>query len=236
MILVLGATGLLGTEICQLLAESGKPFRALVRTTSAADQVEALRAMGAEIATGDLKDRNSLDAACRGITTVISTASALLSSQAEDSIEAVDKTGHFDLIEAAKAAGASRFVYVSHSVSLDQASPLTTAKRAVERALEASGLTFTILRPTLFTEVWLSPRLGFDFEGSRATIYGSGQRPISFHIGSGCGQVRGRILEQSGRAKRHVRGGWPGAVKPTRGSRNLRKPELARLHNRARLG
>ena len=54
MILVVGATGLLGTEICQLLAEEGKPFRALVRATSPADRVEALCTMGAEAVTGDL--------------------------------------------------------------------------------------------------------------------------------------------------------------------------------------
>jgi NADH dehydrogenase len=180
MILVVGATGLLGAEICQLLAAAGKPFRALVRATSPADRVGALHAMGAELVTGDLKDRGSLDAACQGVRAVITTASAMLSSQAGDSIEAVDQAGHLDLIDAANGAGVSRFVYVSYSGNVDQASPLTTAKRTVEQALKSSGLTYTILRPSFFMEMWLSPRLGFDFADSRATTYGFGERPISF--------------------------------------------------------
>jgi len=41
MHLVVGATGLLGSEICRLLAAEGKPARALVRQTS--DQSETRR-------------------------------------------------------------------------------------------------------------------------------------------------------------------------------------------------
>jgi NADH dehydrogenase len=66
MILVVGATGMLGSEICRLLAEDGRPVRALVRETSNPDRIAALSSLGAELVHGDLKDRRSLDAACRG--------------------------------------------------------------------------------------------------------------------------------------------------------------------------
>src|SRR5688500_459147 len=89
MILVAGATGFLGTEICRLLRGQDADVRALVRRTSAAEKVDQLRSLGVELVTGDLKDSRSLDAACQGIDTVISTASSTLSRQPDDSIQRV---------------------------------------------------------------------------------------------------------------------------------------------------
>jgi hypothetical protein len=55
-------------------------------------------------------------------------------SQPGDTIDGVDRLGHF----------ASR-----------------RAKREVERALMASGMQYTILRPTLFMEIWAQSNPGF---------------------------------------------------------------------------
>jgi uncharacterized protein YbjT (DUF2867 family) len=90
MILVVGATGLLGTRVCERLRAEGQPVRALVRRTSNPDKVNALRSLGCELATGDLKDPPQIQAACQGISALISTASSTLSRQAGDSIETVD--------------------------------------------------------------------------------------------------------------------------------------------------
>lgn len=57
---------------------------------------------------------------------------------------------------------------------------MCAAKQAVENHLRQSGLRYTILRPTFFTEIWLSPHLGFDFANTKATIYGSGENKISY--------------------------------------------------------
>src|SRR5688572_12456576 len=160
MHLVVGATGFLGSQICRRLSD-GARVRALVRQTSDPSQVEALRALGVEIVTGDLKDRHSLDRACHGVRTVISTANSIRSRQEGDSLEATDLTGHQNLVEAAAGAGASHFVFVSFSGSLGGDDPLTLAKRATETALQQSAMTWTILRPSVFMEVWLSPLLGF---------------------------------------------------------------------------
>jgi len=43
-----------------------------------------------------------------------------------------------------------------------------------------SGMEYTILRPGVFMEVWLSPPLGFDAANGKATIYGSGKNPPSW--------------------------------------------------------
>jgi uncharacterized protein YbjT (DUF2867 family) len=180
MILVVGATGLLGGEICRRLRERGQSVRALTRHTSDTAKVQRLRGLGAEIVSGDLKDRASLDQACRGVSTVISTATTTLSRQPDDSIGGVDQDGQIQLVDAARAAGVGQFVYVSFSGNLEVDCPLRTAKRSVERHLQQSGLTYTILRPSVFMEVWLSPALGFDFIKGAAQIFGTARQPISW--------------------------------------------------------
>jgi uncharacterized protein YbjT (DUF2867 family) len=179
MTLVVGATGMLGGEICRLLAERGKPVRALVRETSSPEKVAALRSLGAELVRGDLKDRLSLDAACRGARAVISTASSTLSRQAGDSIETVDRQGQLSLVDAATAAGVRHFILISFP-GIDIEFPLQSAKRTVEQRLRRSGMTYTILQPTFFDEVWLSPAAGFDLVNGKAQVYGAGDNKISW--------------------------------------------------------
>ncbi|MGO4884512.1 MAG: SDR family oxidoreductase [Bryobacteraceae bacterium] len=179
MNLIVGATGLVGGEICRRLVGNRKPVRALVRPTGDASRMEELRASGAELAVGDLKDPASIQAACAGADAVLSTASSTLSRQPGDTIDGVDRLGQLQLVEAAKAAGVKHFVYLSFS-PMPEDFALQRAKREVEQALIASGMTYTILRPSLFMEIWLSPALGFDVAARRARIYGTGENPISW--------------------------------------------------------
>jgi NADH dehydrogenase len=141
--------------------------------------VRQLESLNVAIARGDLKDRSSLDAACRGAKTVISTASSTASRQEGDSLQTVDLDGQLNLIDAAKAAGVDNFVLISFP-PVDVEFPLQTAKRKVEDHLKASGLTYTILQPTFFIEVWLSPALGFDVANATARIYGAGENKGSW--------------------------------------------------------
>jgi uncharacterized protein YbjT (DUF2867 family) len=182
MTLVVGATGLLGTEICRRLGTAGKSFRAMVRKTSDPAKKDVLKQLGAELMEGDLKDRASLDRACDGATAVITTPTAISSRQEGDTFQTVDLDGQKSLIDAARAAKVEHYVFVSVSGNLGKhgGNPLIDAKRAVENHLRQSGLSHAILRPTFFMEIWLSPHLGFDFENAKATIYGSGQNKISY--------------------------------------------------------
>ena len=182
MTLVVGATGLLGTEICRRLASAGKPFRAMVRKTSDPAKKDTLKQLGAELVEADLKDRASLDRACQGVTAVITTPTAIGSRQEDDTFQTVDLDGQKALVDAATAAKVEHYVFVSVSGNLGKQSgnPLIDAKRAVENHLRQSGLSHTILRPTFFMEIWLSPHLGFDFQNAKATIYGSGKNKISY--------------------------------------------------------
>src|SRR5215469_1656861 len=178
MDLVVGATGLVGSEVCLRLLKRGRPVRALVRTTSDPAKVAALRSAGAETILADLKDPASLIEACRGVDTIISTASSTLSRQQGDSIESVDHLGQLNLIQAAKKANVERFIFVSFCVPTGLRFPLGDAKTSVEQAL--ATLNYTILRASWFMEVWLSPALGFDYSNTTATVYGDGKNPISW--------------------------------------------------------
>ena len=178
--LLVGATGLLGPDICQRLTGAGRQVRALVRPTSDASKRAALQAIGVELVEGDLKDPASLARACAGVTAVISTASSTLSRQEGESIETVDHLGQLALVAAARQAGVDRFVFVSFRENPNIQFPLTLAKRAVERALRSSSMAYTIIQASYFMEVWLSPALGFDVANHRVRFYGDGDRPISW--------------------------------------------------------
>ena len=83
------------------------------------------------------------------------------------------------LVDVARDTGVQQFVYTSFP-PMATSFPLQDAKRAVEARLRDSGLTYTILRPTYFTEIWLSPAVGFDHANRKATIYGTGENAISW--------------------------------------------------------
>jgi uncharacterized protein YbjT (DUF2867 family) len=178
MILIVGATGLVGSEVCRKLAQRGESVRALVRSTSSKDKLESLRSLGAELCVGDLKDPDSIATACRGVSAVISTASATLSRQPGDSIESVDRDGQLTLINAAGQANVPRFVLVSFRRRPELSFPLADAKATIEKAV--TSLNFTIIQASYFMEVWLSPALGFDYANATARIYGVGTNPISW--------------------------------------------------------
>jgi uncharacterized protein YbjT (DUF2867 family) len=142
--------------------------------------VDELKSHGVEIVQGDMCDPASLEAACQGVSAVISTVSALPSCYEPEgnNIQTVDVDGTQNLIDAAQAAGIEHFIYTSFTPDNDF--PLRNAKRAVEGHLKDSGLVYTILRPSYFIEFWFSPAVGFDVADAKAQIYGSGENPISW--------------------------------------------------------
>lgn len=180
MYLVVGATGVLGGQICRLLTAEGKPVRAFVRPTSDPTKVGELKSQGVQIVRGDVCDPGSLEAACQGVSAVISTVSSMpfCYEAEENNLQQVDLEGVTCLIDAAQAAGVERFIYTSFT--MDNDFPLRNAKRSVEGHLKKSGLVYTILRLSYTMDVWLSPFVGFDYANAKARIYGSGQNPISW--------------------------------------------------------
>jgi uncharacterized protein YbjT (DUF2867 family) len=212
MILVVGATGLVGSDVCLRLAKRGKKVRGLVRVTSDEKKVETLRSAGVELCIGDLKQPESLAAACKGASAIISTASSTLSRAAGDSIESVDDTGQLSLVEAAKSAQVERFVFVSFRRPAGISFPVADAKAHVENAI--ADMNFTTIQASWFMEVWLGPHLGFDYTNGTARIYGPGTSPISWVSSGDVAEMCVLALENPAAERRTIEFGGPDQLSP----------------------
>ena len=177
MILVAGATGSLGGKIATGLQSSRGSVRALVRPTSNAGSLESA---GVLIARGDLRDMRSLEAACAGVRIVISTASA--TNRSDDTPENIDAGGNQNLIDAACRAGVQHFVLLSTlGASPDSPVPAFRAKAAAEESLRESGLSYTILQPNAFMDVWFGMLIEAPVaRGQPVTLVGESKRRHSF--------------------------------------------------------
>ena len=190
MILVCGGTGTLGARIVHGLLAQGKDVRVLVRHNPISAQMapmglahtpETLIEAGAQPAWGDLKDRASLEAAVAGVDTVITTANSVKRG-GEDTPETVDRAGTLNLIDAAAAAGVRRFLYTSvPDASPDSNIPVLRIKYECEEALRASGMAYTVIRPTIFMEVWIGLMVGVPLMMQQPiTLIGQGNHAHNF--------------------------------------------------------
>ena len=178
MILVVGASGFLGREATKLLLDEGQQVRAMTRTPAT---VEDLKKLGAEVIQGDLIDPSSLKRACKGVDRVLAAAHSLFGKGKYKS-EAVDDRGHRALIEAAKAAGVAHFVYTSmFGVTPDHPIDFCRTKGRIEEYLKASGLSYTILRPSAFMEWHAHIFNGKSIlEKGKTSLIGTGNKPRNF--------------------------------------------------------
>lgn len=143
MILVIGGTGRIGAGLVDQLVQARTPARMLVRDPARA------RA-GLEAVRGDLDDTESLSPAMAGIRSVF-----LLTTQSPRQL-----TQEQAVIAAARAAGVAHVVKVSASDAAtrpDSASPVGQMHARSEAGLKASGMAWTLLRPSAFMQVALAP-------------------------------------------------------------------------------
>jgi uncharacterized protein YbjT (DUF2867 family) len=176
MILVVGGTGTLGTQLVRLLVDQGQDVRVLSRDPArAADLPNTVQTL-----TGDLRDPTAIAAAVRECATVVSAVHGF-AGPGKPSPEAIDRDANRALIQAAAAAGVQHLVLVSvldagpnHPMSLHR------AKHAAEQALQASHLTWTIIRPAAYLETWIAIIGAKLAEGGQAQVFGPGRNPINF--------------------------------------------------------
>ncbi len=178
MILVVGATGQLGGSIARMLLDEGQRVRILVRDGSSYD---TLVAAGAEAVTGDLKDPDTLGAACAGVDAIITTANSI-GRGGEDTIESVDRVGNRNLVEASVAAGVPRFVLISSlGADAQSPSPFLRAKGETEEHLRDSGMAWTVLQPNVFMDILIPALVGHPaLTNQPITLVGEGRRRHSF--------------------------------------------------------
>ena len=210
MILVVGSTGSLGGQITRGLLAQGRAVRILVRPGS---DFRPLVEADAIPVFGDLKERASLDVACRGIDTVITTAISL-GRGAGDTIESVDRDGNRNLVLAAAEAGVRRFIFTSAlGASPDSPNPFMAAKAATEAALGMSGLTWTILAPNAFMDVWLAAVVAGPVLAGREVVYvGSGARRHSFVHSRDVAAFALAALDNPAAANRYLPIGGPAPI------------------------
>jgi uncharacterized protein YbjT (DUF2867 family) len=138
-ILVSGATGNIGGEVIRHLLEQKASIRALVRDRAKATKLEA---QGIELAQGDFNQPETLDAALQGID------AAFLVMPNDPNQVALE----CNFIDAAKRAGVRHVVKLSVLRSGEIPSTFQQWHRQIEEHLEASGMTWTHLRPNMLMQ------------------------------------------------------------------------------------
>jgi uncharacterized protein YbjT (DUF2867 family) len=207
---VVGATGLLGSTVCARLRDDGEVVCALVRPTSDPVALARLEGLGVEIIEGDVEAPETLDACFAGVEAVVSTASAFPRDPRPDALERVDLEGQLAVVAAAERAGVRRLVYLSFPpIAFDFA--FQRAKRAVEERLLTSTLEAVVLQPAKFMDVWFTPPLGFDVDGT-VTLYGGGTAQHPWVAVADVAEVIARVLRVDDAAGRTLAFGGPGSL------------------------
>ena len=148
VILVSGSTGQQGGATARNLLERGFAVRALTRDPDKPEARE-LADLGAEVVSGDLEDRASIDRVLDGVYGVFA-----VQTFWEVGVEGEVRQGVL-LADAAKAAGVEHFVYSSvGSAHRETGIPHFDSKFEVEEHLRASGVPYTVLRPVFFMQNW----------------------------------------------------------------------------------
>src|SRR6195256_2646436 len=145
MLLLTGATGLVGSALLRRLVAEGEQVRCLVRDP---------RRLGAQrvrvqIALGDLTDPPSFRNAMRGVRTVVHLA-ASIRDQPRGSIEELNGIATWRMVQAAERAGVERFVFFSAlDASTHHRARFFRAKALAEQAVEAAALQSIVFAPSI---------------------------------------------------------------------------------------
>ncbi len=139
-IAITGATGFVGQALMDLALEQGMVVDALTRSSQP-------RRNGVSWIRGDLADRDALDELMLGAEVAIHVA-GVVNAPDPGEFEAANVTGTLAVLEAARAAGVPRFIYVSSlSAREPDLSHYGMSKGRAEMLVKASGLDWTIVRP-----------------------------------------------------------------------------------------
>lgn len=137
--LAIGAAGRFAASVVPALVQRGARVRGLVHRPEHADQARSSGA--AEVAVGDLRDRQKLDAALKDVDSLFYIAPAFMRDEAE-----VGKS----VVEAAVRAGVRRIVFSAVIHPVLSVLPNHAAKVPVEEAILTSGMAYTFLHPARF--------------------------------------------------------------------------------------
>jgi NADH dehydrogenase len=146
VIFVVGAAGFIGSHLVRELRSEGHAVRCLARTEEKAERcVEE----GFEARVGDITNPDSLRGALDGTRMVVNLA-GIIAERAGQSFEAIHVRGTENLLAESAHAGVEHFFYQS-ALGADPNSHAHyhTTKARAEEAVKASGIPYTIFRPSL---------------------------------------------------------------------------------------
>ncbi len=110
-VLVTGAAGFLGAHIVRALLRTGEDVRALIRPDRPCNHI---RKVGVELVEGNILDQEAMIRACAGAHSVIHCASLVsYRSKHKRALQRINVDGPMNMLRAAKAGGARRFIHVS---------------------------------------------------------------------------------------------------------------------------
>ncbi|MHB8531487.1 MAG: NAD(P)H-binding protein [Solirubrobacteraceae bacterium] len=145
MLLLTGATGLVGSTVLRRLLAQGTEVRCLVRDPRRL----GTQRVRVQIALGDLTDPPSFRNALRGVDTVIHLA-ASIRDQPEGSIEELDGIATWRMVEAAERQGVERFVFFSAlGASTHNRTRCLRAKALAEQAVREADLHSIVFAPSI---------------------------------------------------------------------------------------
>ena len=148
-VLVTGATGFVGRAVVRQLHQSGHTVRALVRNPASPTARDLAHSRGVRLYPGDVLDPGSLSSAAAGADAVVHLV-GIISECGRQTFEAMHTQATRNMVEAARAWKASRFVHISALGTRPHAvSRYHRTKWEAEEHVRASGLIWTILRPSL---------------------------------------------------------------------------------------
>ena len=151
-VLVVGASGYIGSHIVTHLRQAGYAVRALVRDPG---QLADERARGVELFVGQVTQPETLAGLCDGVSVVIS-ALGVRSLARKPSPWEVDYQGNLNVLTIAQQAGVRHFIFLAvlHGAELRASVPVLEPRERFVDALRQSGLAWTLLRPTgLFNDM-----------------------------------------------------------------------------------
>jgi len=165
MILVVGATGQVGSAVVRALRRRGAAVTALLRPSTDAAPIAAT---GAAIVRADLRDPRSLQSVAAGAECIVASANTIVPRRGERADFDAVAAGYHELGRVSRAARARRFLFLSIPREfVGKGAPDFDAKARIEAALHADGPDLTVARASLIMDVWL-PWLG-----SRLPLRGS---------------------------------------------------------------
>ena len=144
--LVTGATGFVGRQVVRALCSRGMEVRCLVHTPG---RERVLAGQPVDVHYGNVGDPAALKAAFYDVDIVVHLV-AVIRESGNTTFEAVNQRGTANVVAAAVEAGAEHFIQLSAIGAADNPSyPYLYTKWRGEQEVIASGLPYTILRPSL---------------------------------------------------------------------------------------